>query len=631
MKSSSIMTVLALGAAVWAVSCQKHQEEEVPAAAGTRTYKCVIASPDTKVAISDQGKTTWEVGDEIVVHGKYGAYAQTVTLTADDLNADHTVATITVNEWNAGEPGYAPDTFYAAYPAKYWAFTASDNCYYYSRFNNTNHPLMAAYQKDDCFVFYNLCGVISFKVDGDFDSYVFSGNNDETVGYTVYQAKVTSAEQNALYGLNEKTVGPLTSITGTVVADGTTVNYIGLPNGTDFTKGFTFKFKKEGVITQVATTSTAVNVARGKLLPLGDITSRLETYVPPVVSDHKSAIPTAGAVDLSASGTANSYIIKAPGIYKLPAVQGNSDTSAGNVFGVELLWETYNNAETVTKNSVIAAVDFEDNWLYIQMPETLKPGNALIAAKDANDVIIWSWHIWIPSTPVTDVTSSAFLASDVQTVAMDRNLGALEAATADAAATVYSYGLLYQWGRKDPFPGAKRVDSSSQAAVAGTVSTVSAELLTAEQAIQQPTVIGYGADLGDWLTPSDKTRWTDAAKTVNDPCPAGYRVPPRNKSWGFMASNLETSEGWSYSAENHYFTVGAPAVVFPLAGFRKYSKTTYALSQSGTGTVLWSAYSSTGGQAYSVQYDSDETREGKIARLVEWKNGTTASVRCVKE
>ena len=98
-----------------------------------------------------------------------------------------------------------------------------------------------------------------------------------------------------------------------------------------------------------------------------------------------------------------------------------------------------------------------------------------------------------------------------------------------------------------------------------------------------------------------------------------------------MAADLEQVEGWSYSAENHIFTVGTPALVVPLTGFRKYYKSAVEYSQTGTGTILWSSYSSTGGQAYCTQYDADETRAGKIARLTEWQAGTAASVRCVKE
>lgn len=339
-----------------------------------------------------------------------------------------------------------------------------------------------------------------------------------------------------------------------------------------------------------------------------------------------------GPKDLSKEGTANCYIVTAAGEYKFKAVKGNSAESVGTVAKAEILWETYNDANEVTANSVIASVSYKDEYVIFSTPATLKPGNALIAAKDENGVILWSWHIWIPETPVQNLVSSAFLDTKaVQTVALDRNLGALVAANSTDGASVYAFGLYYQWGRKDPFPGAKRVDSGSPALVAGVAPTVGTTLLTDADAIKNPTVIGFEADKSEWLTPSDMTRWKDAEKTVNDPCPVGYRVPARNKNMPFMGSNLETASGWVYSADNYFFALGSPEAVFPLAGFRKYSKSGFEISQTGKGTVIWTAYSSTEGQAYTVQYDGDETREGKKARLLEWKNGTTASVRCVAE
>ena len=342
--------------------------------------------------------------------------------------------------------------------------------------------------------------------------------------------------------------------------------------------------------------------------------------------------PIVGPRNLSKKGTANCYIVTKAGEYKFNAVKGNSTESVGAVNKAEILWETWNNDQEVTPNSVIASVAAGNGIISFATPSTLKPGNALIAAKDENGEILWSWHIWIPETPVQNLVSSAFLDTKaVQTVALDRNLGALVAANSTDGASVYAFGLYYQWGRKDPFPGAKRVDSGSPALVAGVAPTVGTTLLSDADAIKNPTVIGFQADKSEWLTPSDMTRWKDAEKTVNDPCPVGYRVPARNKNMPFMGSNLETASGWVYSADNHFFALGSPEAVFPLAGFRKYSKSGFEISQTGKGTVIWTAYSSTEGQAYTVQYDGDETREGKKARLLEWKNGTTASVRCVAE
>ena len=92
---------------------------------------------------------------------------------------------------------------------------------------------------------------------------------------------------------------------------------------------------------------------------------------------------------------------------------------------------------------------------------------------------------------------------------MDRNLGALVAATAGAEAPVESFGLTYQWGRKDPFPGPKAAKSGDNATVAGVaVSTkpgngTSAEsCMTVEESIENPTLLGHAKNSG-WALPAD--------------------------------------------------------------------------------------------------------------------------------
>ena len=619
-----ILSFSALCAVLLTVSCQKNSFEEPSVTPESRTFTCVIASDATKVAVTDEGKSTWEVGDEILVHGEGSSNRKVVTLTAEDISADGKVATITVDgitPYDRSDKGYT-STYYACYPA---GVVPSGNLYYYARFNDTNKLLMAAYNEGDTFVFYNLCGLISFTVSGEFDNYVFSGNNEETVGYSLYQARLAATDGDPVlqynYPSDGGTSGPLTSISGPVEPDGKTVHYIALPNGADLTAGFTIKFKDGVDVVKVATTKTPVDVARNRILALGDITDRLKDYVPPTSSDHKSEIPTDGAIDLSANGSANSYLVTAPGIYKFPALQGNSSSAAGNVFGVELVWETWNNAETVTPNSVIAAVDFEDEWLYIQTPETLHPGNALIAAKNSEGEIIWSWHIWIPQTTVTTASYGNLFGFD----AMDRNLGALVAATADAPADVLSFGLTYQWGRKDPFPGAGAVNSSSQAKVAGTAPTAAAGQITLAESIAHPTSLGH-VDNGDWLSSPNNELWKNDEKTIYDPCPPGYRVPPRDKAQVFWSSDLTGETGWTSSADNYLFTVGNPAAVFPYTGYRDdYS--VGGFSHAFDRTQIWSSYASSDAVAYGL----DARQDKGTAYLKETPKARGSVVRCVSE
>ena len=58
----------------------------------------------------------------------------------------------------------------------------------------------------------------------------------------------------------------------------------------------------------------------------------------------------------------------------------------------------------------------------------------------ADGDILWSWHIWVTNRPIT--TSEG---NNLQW--MDRNLGALSNEIGDVA----NRGMLYKWGRKEPF------------------------------------------------------------------------------------------------------------------------------------------------------------------------------------
>ena len=279
MKNIFKLSALAVLAAGLLASCQEKEIAAPEVALGqTRTFTLTFAQPDTKVAISDAGKTTWEVGDEILIHGEGSENKAIVTLTAENILANGKKAIISfegVEPYDRfSDRGYT-STFYAQYPAS--ASEEGANYYYYSRFTKTNAPLMAGYNDGDDIVFYNLCGVISFKADVDYDSYVFEGNNGETVGYTLFVSRLAGKGEGndpVLEWKYSHTTGALTSIEG-VGAKGE-VAYVGLPLGTNFEAGFKLTLKKGETEVAVLSTDKAVNVERGKLLPLGDITGKLE-------------------------------------------------------------------------------------------------------------------------------------------------------------------------------------------------------------------------------------------------------------------------------------------------------------------------------------------------------------------
>ena len=640
MKKLFVFAAAAIFAAALAVSCEKNAiEVNVAPAEGENIFTCVLPenTPDSKYSISEAGKVSWEVGDEIMIHGgKDGSARLLVTLTADDI-ISATQAKIALGDF---APYIHSDTevdwgYYAQYPAK---LVPEGLMYYECCFQGTDAPLMAACSIDNTFSFKNLCGIISYTVTGDFDKVVFAGNNKETVAFDYYQVRVRRDLDDVNYhkpGNGFPDYNEIKTVEKEVVADGSTVNYIYLPKGVNFGSGFTFKFYKNDELVKIATTDKAVNVDHGKLLPLGDITSKLETYVAPSTSGHEAAAWTANATNLGADGVANCYIISAPGVYKFPAVRGNdAENALGGVFGADLVWETYNNAEEVVANSVIAAVDYDDNWIYFKTPDTLKPGNALLAAKNNQSEIEWSWHIWIPATTI--VTEDYGIHPKAM---MDRNLGALNVAVAsqEAKIDVTSMGIWYQWGRKDPFPGPRDIDTEGNypgfATVAGTAISAQKIQLSLAESIKNPTVFARGLYVdgaltnNDWLDSSNGALWGDASsKSLYDPCPAGYRVPNREKKYSLWDGKMSEGAGWSFSSTNYWFTLGNPATVFPCAGYCDggTAKTTFR-------TVLWNAHHD--GDAPDTAYNIYVYLSSGAAKFGNYGHGKSRGyyVRCCLE
>ena len=340
-----------------------------------------------------------------------------------------------------------------------------------------------------------------------------------------------------------------------------------------------------------------------------------------------AAVIETGPKNLSKKGAANSYIVTEAGDYKFWAVKGNSGIEV-NPASVEVLWETWNNAEEVTANSVIASVALSGCYVVFSTPETLKAGNAVIAAKDAAGVILWSWHIWVPATEVANIDNGIYSAP-----MMDRNLGALVVATADDAITVESFGLSYQWGRKDPFVGVGTMGADGNATVAGVALSVTEgagdadeSKITLEQSIQNPLLLGRSNN-GDWITPSDNNLWVDEEKTMYDPCPVGYRVPARLSDQPLHGSDYSVVTGWSESKDNKIFTMGDPVAVFPFAGYLDDYGPADGVSKNGLRVIYWTAHKNSDVAGYCMNVR--EASAGNAHKLSSAGKSRAGSVRCV--
>ena len=199
---------------------------------------------------------------------------------------------------------------------------------------------------------------------------------------------------------------------------------------------------------------------------------------------------------------------------------------------VKLLWQT--------RSKLVKYIDFRDGVasFYIDEDENnegkVVPGNALIGAYNADGEIIWSWHIWVTNNNPAENTITLGDAT-----VMNVNLGAElnSNGSVDASDIYASYGMYYQWGRKDPFVGPKDYKfTGNENAALYDYSGYDFEFYYADSTDKQGTVAwsianpltpikGIEANAFDWLYAGhDNELWSESVKTEYDPCPAGWRV-----------------------------------------------------------------------------------------------------------
>ena len=237
--------------------------------------------------------------------------------------------------------------------------------------------------------------------------------------------------------------------------------------------------------------------------------------------------------DMSAE-PANSYIVNKPECnYLFDAMHKGDGTSSLATASVDVVWQSKSGLIQYTelrdgKVSFYVGADSDDE-------EKIKEGNAVIGAYDAGGTMIWSWHIWAvnydPDTAENQLTFNGY-------TMMNRNLGALNNDNSTTEKILASYGLYYQWGRKDPFIGPSSYNAANGASASmynGGGSRVymktevsSADAGTMDYAVRNPLtfIVGVSDSEYDWLWSAHSDGlWSDT-KTVNDPCPYGWRVAP---------------------------------------------------------------------------------------------------------
>lgn len=416
------------------------------------------------------------------------------------------------------------------------------------------------------------------------------------------------------------------SIGGSYV--GETPKYIGKQVIGDYT----VKVEMDGYVAQ----SKTVTVSEGNESSLNFELVK-STSVAVSSSSYSSSTASQSVADIKNSSTANCYIISKSGTYNFPTVKGNSNVSVGNVASAEVVWETFGTLTAPNIGDLIQSVSYSNGYITFTTPSYYREGNALIAAKDANGTILWSWHIWLTDQPAEQVYYN-----NAGTM-MDRNLGATSASIGDPL----SNGLLYQWGRKDPFLGSATINDYGTAAKSTITlpSSVKSDRNhgTIDYAISHPATFITKGSNGDWYyttssTTTDKTRWTtsDKTKSIYDPCPAGWRVPDGgdNGVWAVASSgksapraikqnNAQVEQGMNMSK-----VFGSDSIIwYPFAGYRdeEYDSIFRAAG------YYWSATTDEYVKLEANRLAINTTDDGKMYPVSYEKRAKGSAVRCIKE
>ena len=288
---------------------------------------------------------------------------------------------------------------------------------------------------------------------------------------------------------------------------------------------------------------------------------------------------------------------------------------------------------------------FQEGKAILTVPLTGAKGNAVIALwsvnkENAREKIIWSFHIWV--SEVNDVACSTSAGSYS---ILDRNIGATS-----IDGSLNSFGVNYQWGRKDPFPRDFNTQSGTSANGDLLKMAERASSTTVAYSITNPdTRVTYtqnNASGAKWLPISLNGLWgydgvhgdsgeakavKSTVKTVYDPCPEGYKVPALVYLTSIGDKNTKAA---AVSGKGYNMSTGSSTTFFPYGGYVRVSKTERANDYQLYRGYIWTAINRSDSQgAYIFRYNADGIQQNNnaIGANIYTYCGDALPVRCIKE
>ena len=365
---------------------------------------------------------------------------------------------------------------------------------------------------------------------------------------------------------------------------------------------------------------------------------------------------------LDTEGRANCYVVTKPTTNYTFDVMHRPDGEPLATKSVKLLWQS--------NNDVVKNVDFVDGraMFYIESSANdatlLTDTNAVIGACNNAGEVIWSWHLWIVNeNPLAEVDTYA----NGKTF-MRKNLGAFINANGspEEQKILDSYGLYYQWGRKDPFIRPYYYDAAGAESetlyyekdgyITENFVARTADSGTLDYSIKNPLQYIYnaesseykgdsGAGVGDWLVAADNALWSDTDKSLYDPCPYGWRVPTAEDlsvldlSYAEDNTKLEVARkqfGWHLSDGNNdyfYSACGRRRYTDGKVENINYKDGAYPSQPQPWEGHYWTSTTAADGGAVSLYFDLTTERTKTINKFVKNKSRFRANgmqVRCVK-
>lgn len=382
---------------------------------------------------------------------------------------------------------------------------------------------------------------------------------------------------------------------------------------------------------------------------------------------------------------ANCYVIK-PGEYKTEdgedydgycfsaTVVGNGEAGILS-YGAQTLYPVHEKISPVRAQLIWSSelgLVSQVELIYGYVRFSINPdarGNAVIGVFDEQDKVLWSWHIWICDESLDEMTKKITSEGSKPIYVLDRNLGAASENWNDSD-PVDTYGLYYQWGRKDPSMGPPSKDYSQKSLVTDTYYDFSLEAKnsaevkmfaepTLKDGIENPMYLILPTSQTsvyrfNWLYDNMTFLWgnlDDAGdsekvvhKTIYDPCPFGYRIS--GPELVTLFTKAKDSGNISYETYGQILKFsdsgGEQKLYFPYAGYKGVDRGLNSIVGSwryvGKKGDYQSSWCSPSGHRSRIYISAERSwNEPNVQNYIdhvthdETNRRTAASVRCVKD